>query len=122
MAKATPMQRATMISLAVVALAALLLAGYLAFYRSNLPPGWLSLPVQTQEPEITLTREEAAALESKLAGLAWKMATGGCTIEKITKDADGYVMHLKTQDTILTLHVKPEAFGEASKPAVSPAP
>ncbi len=117
MPQSTTFQRATLIALAVIALAASLLAGYLLLYRSNLPLGMFSLPVQDKEPEITLTPEESAALESKLTGLIFKVATGGCTIEKITKDANGYAVYFKTQDTTLTLHVKPEDLEPPRPPA-----
>lgn len=98
--------------LLVALLGTSLLAGYLAFLQwrassgASGVAGLPSVPMPGKEPEVTLTKAEAAALEGQLRGLVMEVMVGGCQIDKITKDADGYVLHCKTKDSVVIFHVQ----------------
>lgn len=102
-------QRLWMGLLVAVACLALGLAGYLAWLRGREAtglPAWPLLPMPAQEPEITLTPEEAADAEAQLRGVMLEILTGGFQIEKIAKVGREYVIHCRGKDSIMECRVR----------------
>lgn len=109
-------QRQWVAALAVIALLALLLAGYFAWLASRASPAGLpALPLPAKEPEITLTPAEAADAEAQLQGMMVAILTGGFEIERITKDGQGYVIHCKTKDSVMECRVRKAGDGQPSR-------
>lgn len=109
----SPKMRALVAVLAAVTLLACLLAGYLAWLQWRASSGagvnlagLPSLPVQEKEPEVTLTPQEADALEAQLRNVMIQIMAGGCKIDKITKDDKGALLYLQTKDTLLRVHLE----------------
>lgn len=94
-------------ALGVVALLALLLAGYLAWLQVRAGGFALpTLPAPAREPEITLTPEEAADAEAQLRGVVFELLKGGVQVEKITKVGQDYVFRSRSKDAVVEFRVR----------------